>query len=371
MKVGCAMDELGLYGTLKLGIMLMAFLVAFYALVSRERRIPSLIDSIFIVTYGLSIALLFILAINFDLKADLKNALVIALMLVIVVLVYHIFGIHNRLKNLRRDQKLKNSWIGRTLKNIRRRQKTGRTYEHYASNIPPTLSKSISKSQFMPLKKNKLHNDKIDLPFTAIYHLRSHRESDEIIVDLAKRFINEGLWVQYTTCSRHPIEFLIAIKEYFKSSSEQKDWEKQSRRIVVVDAFTTHFGFTDSIYSVKSDDAEKMCLKLVKAKSSFAGIHTATAKAFNHIKDQIKNNSREPTLVIYEGLHSLVDLESDQQYRIFYSHVLPSERLWGGMLTVVVEFSPSDQNLNHIRTFGDIFYTTLNHSKNDLKKEMI
>lgn len=189
------------------------------------------------------------------------------------------------------------------------------------------------------------------------------------MVDLATKFIDEGLWVQYTTCSRHPIEFLIAMKEHLNKNDTGQDWEKQSRQIVVVDAFTAHFGFTDSIYAVKSDDAEKMCLKLVKAKSSFAGIHTATAKAFNHIKDQIKDNNREPTLVIYEGLHSLVDLESDQQYRIFYSHVLPSERLWGGMFTVVIEFSPSDKNLSHIRTFGDIFHTTLNYSNNDLKRK--
>ena len=195
------------------------------------------------------------------------------------------------------------------------------------------------------------------MPLTGIYQLESHRESDKILVELASIFIKNGEWVQYTSSSRHPIEFLSAL-ELARKKDQDSNWEEESKKIVVVDACTPHFGFTDSIYRVRTDDAKKMCLDVIQSSPSFAGIHTAAARAFNIIKKH-SNNTRAPTLVIYEGLHGLVDLESDEQYRVFYRHVLPSERLWGGMFTVVVEFSPSEANLGHIRTYGDYFWKSL------------
>jgi hypothetical protein len=144
---------------------------------------------------------------------------------------------------------------------------------------------------------------------------------------------------------------------------EEIDWEKATGFLVLVDAYTPHFGFTDSIHGVKTDEARKDCLQYILTRPSFAGIHTAGAAAFNVIKQAVTKKTsgsgfRGPTLVIYEGLHALVDLESSEQYRIFYNHVLPSERLWGSMFTVVVEFMISEENLRHIKVFADYFYTS-------------
>lgn len=234
----------------------------------------------------------------------------------------------------------------------------GRTYEHYSSDIDPKLSVDILASDFVLLDKSEAHRS-LALPLTGIYKLRSHREADRILTDLATTFLRRGNWVQYTSCTRHPIELLTAVKSWFDvhKSEDGWDWEKQSKRIVAVDACTPNFGYTDSIYEVRTLEATKMCLKVIKSQPSFAGIHTAAARAFNLIKEN-SSGTREPTLVVYEGLHALVDLESSEQYRVFFSHVLPSERLWGGMFTIVIEFSPGDENIRHIRTYGDYFYAS-------------
>jgi hypothetical protein len=66
-------------------------------------------------------------------------------------------------------------------------------------------------------------------------------------------------------------------------------------------------------------------------------MHTAASKAFNKIRTQLRQDERQPTLVIYEDCYALTDLESPEQYRVFVRHVLPSERMWGGMFTVFLE----------------------------------
>src|SRR5207248_185942 len=90
---------------------------------------------------------------------------------------------------------------------------------------------------------------------------------------------------------------------------------------------------------------------------TYAGVHTAIAVAFNKIKaaDTRTRETRTPTLLLYEGCSALIDLESDQQYRIFVRHVLPSERLWGGMFTVFVEPWISKENRPALQSAADIF----------------
>jgi len=61
---------------------------------------------------------------------------------------------------------------------------------------------------------------------------------------------------------------------------------------------------------------------------------------------EAKQTVRKPTLTIYEGTNALVELESTEQYRIFIRHLLPSERLWGGMFTFVIESVISELDLS-------------------------
>src|SRR5439155_19035451 len=111
--------------------------------------------------------------------------------------------------------------------------------------------------------------------------------------------------------------------------------------IVAVDAYSPHFGFTDSIHDEMTKKVRADGIECITAKASFAGLHTAAARAFNLTKQRVVlqdgTTIRPPTLVIYDGPHALVELESREQYRIFIRHLVPSERLWGGMFTFVVE----------------------------------
>ena len=75
----------------------------------------------------------------------------------------------------------------------------------------------------------------------------------------------------------------------------------------------------------------------VRSKMTFAGMHSASSRAFNVLKERSSQGPRKPTLVIYEDAYALCDLESPEQYRIFVRHVMPSERLWGGMFTIFLE----------------------------------
>lgn len=82
-------------------------------------------------------------------------------------------------------------------------------------------------------------------------------------------------------------------------------------------------------------------------------VHTATAKAFNRLKSKSGSDVRLQTLIIYECCRALVDLESVEQYRIFLRHVLTSERMWGGMVTLFVEPETDPTSLALIGAYAD------------------
>ena len=190
--------------------------------------------------------------------------------------------------------------------------------------------------------------------------------ADEVLVDLASRFVSAGCWVQYVTCGRHPVEYILRPKQ-----SLGDKWEHAARRIVVVDGYTPHFGFTDTIHAeLKKRIIKEGILGYVSSPPSYAGIHTGAAQAFNIIKKESGSELREPTLVIYEELYALVDLESVEQYRIFARHVLPSERLWGGMFTLFVESAVEDQNLALLKLYADLLLDSRSSSQAEAEKSM-
>jgi len=129
--------------------------------------------------------------------------------------------------------------------------------------------------------------------------------------------------------------------------------------ITAIDAYTPHFGFTDSIHGQASARIDELGVEVIRSAPSYAGMHTAAAKAFNAAMKRSKKTRgialRPPTLVIYEGARELVDIESEEQYRLFLRHVMPSEQLWGGMLTLFVEFNPSDEDADILRSYADVY----------------
>ena len=184
--------------------------------------------------------------------------------------------------------------------------------------------------------------------------------ADYVLLDLAKLFLRNNLYVQYATCARHPIELMLQLEKQWKAD-EKDGWPNVARHIVVVDAYTPHFGFTDSTHARWTGYLREEGITVVGSSPSFAGMHTAATRAFKEIKklQEQGGQPRPPTLVIYENPYALVDLESAEQYRIFVRHVLPSEKLWGGMFTFVVEAAIGEEDWNLLRFYADILLDDL------------
>ena len=52
----------------------------------------------------------------------------------------------------------------------------------------------------------------------------------------------------------------------------------------------------------------------------------------------------------------MTDLELAEQYRIFVRHVIPSEKMWGGMLTVFLEAALNTADWELLRTYSSVAY---------------
>ena len=396
------------------GIALLAFVVAFYAVIARERKTPYILNSIYAITFVVLIALLLSLtskilepnsegntssmlastnapaasgtnvaaiaagtsslatgvtntSITFTKPSSqaviakyLNWAAVSILGIGIIFIFYRVWRIQNRQVNFRDDQLRYTIPCLLWLRKRKQRERKQKAYEHNALHFSPELLASLKKSDVLPegkLERAITHHGESQRFSTSVAVLTpTHMDADSVMADLAIRFLDNGCYVQYTTCSRHPIEFLLHLKSKWLKDHPGEDWKKIKDRVVLVDGYTPHFGFTDTVYTEWSATALEDCLDCINSPPSFAGVHTAIANGFNKIKkEQNEPKLREPQIYIYEGLHALVDLESNEQYRIFLRHVIPSERLWGGMLTLFVESWVSQDNLSVLKEITHIF----------------
>jgi hypothetical protein len=174
---------------------------------------------------------------------------------------------------------------------------------------------------------------------------------NQVLTRLCAAFLTRQCCVQYLTASRHPIDFVVQLNA---AAPDQNAWRGWAKNLIVIDAYSSHFAFIDSIYTKKDRELAGLDVKQVTAKMTFAGIHTASSQAFNLFQTTPGDNVRRPTLVIYEGTYALTDLESVEQYRIFVRHVIPSEKLWGGMLTVFLEGPQNPADWNLLKAYANI-----------------
>lgn len=357
-------------GVLTGGLALLAFVMALYTLAAREQKTPYIANSVY------STALIVLTAIVLSTLgqlldttnkclADLLTMLGTVLLGCGLILVFiRVRQAQNRRLNFRDDHLVKNIKVIQWLKNVRRSRKRQPTYEHNPVGLHEPLLTSIM--QCLPpttqleagIARNQ-DGDGLALSMSIACRVSTFTKADQLLVDVAICFLEQGYWVQYTTCTRHPIEFILQLKKGWQSKKKSKDWKQVADHIVAVDAYSPHYGFTDSIHNEMTQRLVGLGIECITAKSSYAGVHTAAAKAFNKIKGRSKALSgqeiRKPTLVIYDGPHALVELESSEQYRIFIRHLIPSERLWGGMLTLVVESVISEPDLALLRAYADVF----------------
>jgi hypothetical protein len=333
---------------------LMAFQISLYTLVARERKAPYVINSVF------WLFLLCLTAVAFDIAGALLPqpwqdwALLGGgwLLLCAVFCTAHlVYRTAIRFVYFIDDPHPKH-WPGiRHFRAWRHRSRVEPTYSHNTLPITSELKDEIAKA--LDEFAGGQREDREELGERSLAVAVEHQgQGNRLLAQLALIFIKRGNSVQYLTASRHPIEFIDLLREEIKRSGE--DMLTRAKQIVVIDAYTPHFGFIDSIYRVRNRQLDALGVTCIKSKRTFAGMHTASSRAFNRIKAQRKQDQRLPTLVIYEDCYALTDLESPEQYRVFVRHVLPSERMWDGMFTVFLESAQADAEWRLLQSYASI-----------------
>lgn len=342
------------------GLALLAFIMALFTLAAREQKAPYITNSIY------TTALIVLTAICLSFASKLSGITWLAtgavgLLVAGLANVYRqVWHARNRRFNLRDDNSIKNMRLIRIARNWRRLGR-GPTYEHNPLKFDAALVESLLKSPGLPAEAlraavaRREANDTLSFSLSISAKVETLTNADRLLGDLAARFLSANCWVQYTTCARHPIEFISELKTVCNNWTPSLDWRSVADRIVVVDAYTPHFGFSDSIHDAATHRTKDMGVACIRSTASYAGVHTGAAKAFNVIKKRSKGKARQPALVIYEAPHALVELESIEQYRIFIRHLFPSERLWGAMLTLVIESGVPEGDLSLLKSYTDIF----------------
>jgi hypothetical protein len=330
---------------------LIAFHIGLFTLVGRERKSPYLINAIFpvfLLCLGETTLALLTLLLPTSFSNCLLSVSVAVLTLAFALsflvvyratirFVYFVDNMHFKhlpgIRHLRRRK---------TVNSVRP------TYSHTSLPIQDDLKVEVVKI-LSDAGCELSESEKISPLESIALQIAQQSKSSEVLAQLSRAFLSRGYFVQYIVASRHPIEFV----EYLKSVSPGA-WQESAKNLIVIDAYSPHFAFIDSIYSRKDRDLEALGVERVTSTMTYAGIHSASSTAFNLFKSNSKDETRKPTLVIYEGTYALTDLESAEQYRIFVRHVIPSEKMWGGMLTVFVESGPGTNDWELLRAYASV-----------------
>lgn len=334
---------------------LLAYLVGLMTLAGRERKSPYVINRVILAFLlcltGGAVDLLSLIPLAFECIA-ISDAILLTGILILLLAFAVSFGItynvfirfnyfvdHVSWKNLPGI-----SFIRRKLKELNHKP----SYEYNPMKFPDSFDKKLD--AFLKAAEADMRGgSEVRALCIRAQHLQ---QTDARLVELSIMALSEGMTVQYLTASRHPIGFVSSLKS--AADAAGLDFGKIAKALVVIDAYSPHYAFLDSVYPKKTREVESLGISVVTAKALYAGIHTAAGRAFNILKARAAKDDRLPTLVIYEDPYALVDLESAEQYRIFVRHVLPSERLWVGMFTVVVESAQPDLDWQLLQAYADV-----------------
>jgi hypothetical protein len=325
---------------------LLAFQIGLYTLVGRERKSPYIINSVFpVFLFCLVIASITIAS---ALVPDWMEGWFLwtsAVLLVATFLfsAFRVFRIAVRFIYFVDSVHPKHLPIIRDIRRRKAMRSPRPNYAHNAIPVPTDLKNEIT-GMLSGIKEGAFENREELDPQALAVAVKHQGQGNKLLANLSGAFLKAGFSVQYLSASRHPIEFVGYLKRHLEDDGVT--WQSVARRIVVIDAYSPHFAFIDSIYPKKDRELESLNVTRVVSKMTFAGMHSASSRAFKVIQKQVGDADRKPTLVIYEDCYALSDLESPEQYRIFVRHVLPSERLWDGMFTVFLESGQPDGDWN-------------------------
>ena len=349
---------------------LLAFLVGLYTLVGRDRKSPYLINSVF------QVFLLCLIGAAFDVLATIVRpwrwgfamAGAVFLLIAFILTCSQVWTIYIRLAMFVDPGPKARFKLIPGIRQYREWKKisSGPSYEHHPVLLAEVVQKKVQailKAFGQAAQSEDAYDERVSHdPRSVAMSLRHHGQANELLTRLAAVFLLQDKYtIQYMTASRHPFEFLDYLQKAWPNICTREDgakvpWAEVRQNVVIVDAYTPHFGFLDTINKEKSKKVfEQIGKNLISSAETYAGMHSASSTAFKRIKrDAAKPNVRQPTLVIYEDLFALADLESVEQYRVFVRHVLPSERLWDGMFTVFAETAQPTTEWKLVSSYADI-----------------
>lgn len=344
---------------------LLAFLLGFYTLIARERKSPYLINSavwILLICLISALASALSMVIIDPYAKTLLHSGALLLLVGIAVTAWRVYRLGIRLAYFVDTASLKHFGIVRFLKKTYRSFRGEASYEYNPvdfSDADIAEIVGVLKPDGNPVTTQELAHsiqigDEKDVRSIGL-RFDYHGKANEKLAELVLICLQKGYLIQYLTASRHPIEFM----EYLKKRADEKksgQWAALANQIIVIDAYTPHFGFTDSVYQVATNKTKALGAGYVASTQTYAGLHTAASVAFNKNKKKQKGGVRRPALIIYEDCYALSDLESIEQYRIFMRHVIPSERLWDGMFTVFIETVQAENDWALLKSYVDAIF---------------
>lgn len=351
---------------------LLAFTVAFYGFTARDKKTPYITGTVYSTIYVTLLGLvLAFLAKGVEAAANwlqfaktpadwLATAGGVALVIATLQLAWRIWRVHHRNVNFRDDGLFVSLGPIRKLQAMRELHKGDKPYKYNSIAIKDDLLEGILNCRDLPveeLKSAAQRRSGKELSLSIVCKTSSLARAEPSMVDLAIQFLSRSeCTIQYASCGRNPYEFVLRLKTVWDSEKRAEDWKQVARRIIAIDAYTPHFGFTDSIHPDFAKHFDLQTVEAIISPPSYAGLHTSAMSAFKKLRKRGRSDEvRGPTLVIYEAPFALADLESIEQYRVFVRHVLPSERVWGGMITFVVESGISEENIATLRTYADAY----------------
>jgi hypothetical protein len=345
-----------------------ALVTALFTLYAKDNRLRAISENILVTLIFFLSSTIFILIslfiTNLHLKSILLDAIIIILnytslliyILTLIGLLFYVFlRSYNQIYNLRVDK------VWRYFKPVKflYRLRGHKRYELHVNE------RKINENSFEKIK-HLFSKEEILLIAKGASILITGEPTDkskELVLDILKERIEVGETANYISADFHPFEIWTKLKAKLRENyNVHKD-------CVFIDAFTPSFGFTDEIYEDYSKQLELEGVKFVEAKT-FAGIHSNVAVAFNLIKKDEKKQgrgNRRPMTIVYSQTSALCDFESTEQFRIFWRHVISSERIYGMTLFILEDKLSTDEILNPLKQRVDFILSFDKFENGELK----
>lgn len=189
----------------------------------------------------------------------------------------------------------------------------------------------------------------------------AYEDIEKISLDFVLSAIESKETVDYIVTTKPPTSICELISD--------ENIRDVTKKLSIIDSFSYHYSFDDKVLKHRKVRFAKKGFKFYDA-SSFSDIHSSANSSWYRFREtcaQEENEYRIPHRSIYNNLSSLIDFSSVEQYYLFITHVLNSEKSYG-MITVF--FEPKYLNkdvLSRLETISDVVLDRTNDNFDILK----